>query len=612
MFGNFIYFIIAFLIYATYPLTGSPSLSGMGALALFVGFALAFILATRFQFSRLLRQAEAHPVDTKMHQLDGLVARQSIVAVALFAVDIYVLDLPSYLSAISLFALIPSVLALVFAALFVAYFAIIWRYAYDAQEQLWPTDLGRRSYILSNLSFSIPILIPWLSLLMVADIIRLLPFAGIRRILLSPGAEALLILFYLIAVAVVGPAMVQKIWRCRPVEEGIYRNRIASVCNRAGVGYAQILYWPIFGGKMITAAVMGLVTRFRYILVTSGLLEHLSPDEVDAVIAHEAGHVKKHHMLFYLFFFFGFMLIAYTASDLALYAILYSELAYRPINAIGHGQEIGPAALASLTIVAVFLTYFRFLFGYFMRSFERQADIYVYQLFGSAVPLVSTLEKIAIASGQSPDKPNWHHYSISQRIDYLRKCESNRKWVQAHNRKVSKSIAIYAVSLLAVGLLGYSINFGSAGRNLSLQTLLRAVEQTPQNPDLHSKLGDLYYGRKDYENTIAAYTESLRLNPDNPHALNNLAWLYATCEEPGFRFPERAVALAEMAAYLLPVPHTLDTLAESYYAVGNMEKAVLVAQKALDSAKKNRPYYSEQLRKFQSARAENQMERLQI
>ena len=44
---------------------------------------------------------------------------------------------------------------------------------------------------------------------------------------------------------------------------------------------------------MITAAVMGLIKKFRYILVTQGLLQMLEPEEIDAVIAHEIGHVKK-------------------------------------------------------------------------------------------------------------------------------------------------------------------------------------------------------------------------------------------------------------------------------------------------------------------------------
>ena len=80
--------------------------------------------------------------------------------------------------------------------------------------------------------------------------------------------------------------------------------------------YNDILHWPIFGGKMITAGVMGLVKKFRYILVTNALLHLLEPDELDMVIAHEIGHVKKMHLVFYLVFFAGFLLISHTVVKL--------------------------------------------------------------------------------------------------------------------------------------------------------------------------------------------------------------------------------------------------------------------------------------------------------
>ena len=63
---------------------------------------------------------------------------------------------------------------------------------------------------------------------------------------------------------------------------------------------------------MITAGVMGLIKQFRYILVTRSLLQRLTPYEIEAVIAHEIGHVKKKHLLFYLIFFAGYMLISYA------------------------------------------------------------------------------------------------------------------------------------------------------------------------------------------------------------------------------------------------------------------------------------------------------------
>ena len=77
-----------------------------------------------------------------------------------------------------------------------------------------------------------------------------------------------------IIVAILGPVLIQRFWRCRPLSPGPARERIEALCRRAGLSYNNILDWPLFGGRMITAGVMGLVGRFRYILVTDALQEN--------------------------------------------------------------------------------------------------------------------------------------------------------------------------------------------------------------------------------------------------------------------------------------------------------------------------------------------------
>jgi Zn-dependent protease with chaperone function len=294
-------------------------------------------------------------------------------------------------------------------------------------------------------------LLPWLLLSGISDIIFALPFKYPKQFLSTTEGEISYFLFFLFLVAVFGPAIIKRFWMCKPLETGYDRTRIEALCLRAGLKYADILYWPIFGGKMITAGVMGLVKKFRYILVTDGLLRFLSPEEIDAVIAHEIGHVKKNHILFYLIFFTGYMLISYAALNLIIYLILYAEPVFRLISVSGLNQASATSIFFSLSVICIFLVYFRFIFGYFMRNFERQADCYVYSLFNSAFPLITTLEKIAATSGQPADKPNWHHFSIAERIHYLKKCEQDQIWVKRQDKKIKKSIAVYLAGLLLIG-----------------------------------------------------------------------------------------------------------------------------------------------------------------
>jgi cytochrome c-type biogenesis protein CcmH/NrfG len=121
------------------------------------------------------------------------------------------------------------------------------------------------------------------------------------------------------------------------------------------------------------------------------------------------------------------------------------------------------------------------------------------------------------------------------------------------------------------------------------------------NASLYGMLGDLYFGRRSFDQAVAAYRSALKLEPDNAIVLNNYAWLLATCEDPTMRNPKLALELAERAVSLEKSPHALDTLAESLFVNGQLAQAIQTAEAALELAKSNRAYYQGQLEKFQAA-----------
>ena len=608
MFGNFIYFIIALLIYATYQPSDQTTFSLLDTLIFAVSLAVLFFIFSRRQFNRIVNKA----LDSNHTELDqkftATLTRQSIMAIALFAVDIYALNLPSFFSGLTLFETLPTLEALLFLCLFVAYLSMVWANAHDAYRLIYHSRIDRKNYVLSNIAFSIPVLLPWLLLSGIADMIMALPFDRPREILASPAGEIGYFFIFLFVAAVMAPLIVQKFWRCRPLESGSYRERIESICHRAQLKFADILRWPLFEGRMITAGVMGLVSRFRYILVTDALLHLLTPEEIDAVIAHEIGHVKRRHLLFYLFFLIGFSVIAFSTYSILGYIIILSDTLYRVIFMIGIDLVSFITGARSVAIILIFLLYFRYVFGYFMRNFERQADAYVYNLFDSALPLISTFQKIVAASGHPAEKPNWHHFSIRQRIDFLVRCETDSSWIQRHDRKVRSSIAIWASAMIILGAAGYQLNFGQVGERLNDKVLEAAITKAitiggeEDTASLYLMLGDLNFSRNRFGKAASAYRSAIELEPDNAIALNNYAWLLATSEDHALRDPHQALALAKRAVAIEPSPHALDTLAESLYLNGQIDAAIETAETALSKAKANRAYYDGQLEKFRAAR----------
>ncbi len=605
MFANFIYFIIVLLIYITYQPPEKTYFGPFETLFFFLCLIFIFASLTRLQFHKLEKQISKKTFSFLVYKFDAIMARQSIASILLFGINIYGLNLPSFFINLPVFSTIPTFLALFFLGIFIFYLSIIWAFAHKSYRLLYKTDDSLQSYVWSNITFSIPVLLPWLLLSGISDFINSLPFELPKHLLATTEGQIIYFLIFLFVVAIIGPVIIQKFWRCKPLEKGIDRSRIEFLCKKADLKYANILYWPAFGSRMITAGVMGLIKRFRYILVTNALLDFLEPDEIDAVIAHEIGHIKRKHLIFYLVFFTGYMLLSYATYDLIIYLIIFSEPVLKLITGMGLSRTTTISTMFSIAEICIFLIYFRYVFGYFMRNFERQADCYVYTLFDSAKPLISTFEKITATSGQSPDRPNWHHFSIRERIEYLNKCEADKIYISRHDRKVRKSIAVYFAAIVLVGIIGYSLNFGAAGKQLSNhfieKIIYRELEKSPDDPNLYQTLGDIYYNAKNYDGVKQAYEKALTLNPDNPHVLNNLAWLYATCDDLSYRNSIRALELSKKAVTLLKAPHILDTLAECYFVNGKYEKAIAAELRALELGKSNRSHYKKQLEKFRKA-----------
>ncbi len=111
----------------------------------------------------------------------------------------------------------------------------------------------------------------------------------------------------------------------------------------------------------------------------------------------------------------------------------------------------------------------------------------------------------------------------------------------------------------------------------------RALEIAPDYAKAHYNLGLALIGSKQYAEAAACFEESLKRDPNDANACNNLAWLRATCSEASVRNAAEAVALARRAVELSGglEPAHLDTLAEAYAASGQPAEALKVAEQAV-------------------------------
>jgi len=97
------------------------------------------------------------------------------------------------------------------------------------------------------------------------------------------------------------------------------------------------------------------------------------------------------------------------------------------------------------------------------------------------------------------------------------------------------------------------------------------------------KLADYLVRQGSIPAAIEQYRDLLQYEPDQPEALNNLAWLLATDEDPKLRAGAEAVRLARRACDLThyQTPSFVGTLAAAYAETGQFDDAVQMAKKAI-------------------------------
>ena len=245
-----------------------------------------------------------------------------------------------------------------------------------------------------------------------------------------------------LAVLLTLPWMVRLALGLKPLPPGPTRDRLTAAARRLRFRCSDVLLWNTRGG-MANAMVIGVLPWPRYVIFTDRFLEEFNGDELEAVFGHEVGHVKHHHMLFYL----GFLKLSMAVG---LYGC-FTLLALNPgasggllslLNALPMDDALIPVGAAAL-LVYIFLV-----FGFLSRRCERQADVYGCRAVSCSradcaghdegselAPCASrlcptgvrifmrALEKVADVNGISRNRPgffqSWQHGTIGRRVLFL-------------------------------------------------------------------------------------------------------------------------------------------------------------------------------------------------
>lgn len=187
----------------------------------------------------------------------------------------------------------------------------------------------------------------------------------------------------------------------RPLEEGSTRNRIQSLLKRTGFKSKGIF---IMDGSKRSAHGNAYFTGFgknKRIVFFDTLLETLSDPEMEAVLAHELGHFKRHHVI-------KRMIVIFSTSLLGLFILGW--LMQQPwfYSGLGVSSTSTYMALTLFMLVGPVFTFFlNPLSSWFSRKHEFEADEFAAKT-ADANDLVTALVKMYKENAATLTPDNLH------------------------------------------------------------------------------------------------------------------------------------------------------------------------------------------------------------
>jgi Zn-dependent protease with chaperone function len=247
------------------------------------------------------------------------------------------------------------------------------------------------------------------------------------------------------------PWILRLILGLRPLPDGPLRLQLLDTARRLQFRCNDILVWNT-RGTVANAMVTGAIPFLRYVVLTDRLITGLEPEEVGAVFGHEVGHVKHHHMAFYL----AFILASLAALTWGLGAIRNALPGLLPVTATQAEWLQRLESLAPAVVVAVLAAYIFVVFGYLSRRCERQADIFGCRT-ASCNSFINALEKVGLLNGIDRERPgwfsSWQHSTIARRVDFLERMRDDPTLEERFQRRVGIlkwGVALVLVLILAV------------------------------------------------------------------------------------------------------------------------------------------------------------------
>src|SRR6266568_3970239 len=209
-------------------------------------------------------------------------------------------------------------------------------------------------------------------------------------------------------------------YKFEPLEDEELKSRLVRLSESAGTRVRGVYRWKLSEkSKKANAALTGLGATRRIILADT-LLDNYSPDEIEAVLAHELGHHVHRHILKSMFVQAAITLFGFWAANWTLHYAVDQHMF----------EELSDFAnLPLLALVSVVLSFVLMpALNAYSRFNERQADRYAFESIASVEPFISSMNKLAEQNLAERTPSKWVEWFFHSHPAISRRLAAAREW----------------------------------------------------------------------------------------------------------------------------------------------------------------------------------------
>ena len=214
-------------------------------------------------------------------------------------------------------------------------------------------------------------------------------------------------------------------YKFEPLDNEDLRRRLVVLSERAGTRVRGVYRWKLSEkSKKANAALTGLGATRRIILADT-LLDNYTPEEIEAVLAHELGHHVHRHILKSIFVQAAITLLGFWAANWTLHYAVDQHMF----------EELSDFAdLPLLALVSVALSFLLMpALNAFSRFNERQADRYAFESISSVDPFITSMNKLAEQNLAERAPSRWVEWFFHSHPAISRRLAAAKEWGRKQN-----------------------------------------------------------------------------------------------------------------------------------------------------------------------------------